>query len=62
VSDNVVPIPTRLTADAAWSRYRREAQRLLDDPGLLIDRRFREQLLLAEMAWRETFERTLRVN
>jgi hypothetical protein len=58
--DNVVTLPTRATADAAWARYQGFAQRLIDDPRLSLDRGFMEQMHLADRAWREAFDRTAR--
>jgi hypothetical protein len=60
VSAKVVTLPTPLTADAAWHRYRRLAARMLADPQLILDRGFREQMHIAELAWKESFERSMR--
>jgi hypothetical protein len=60
VSDNIITLPTRPTADAAWARYQSFAKRLIDDPRLALDRGFMEQMHLADINWRKTFERTLR--
>lgn len=58
--DNVLDLRPRLTADAAWTRYRSFAQRLIDDPRLALDRGFMEQMHLADLAFKATFERTAR--
>jgi hypothetical protein len=58
---NVVTLATPLTANAAWERYRRQAVRLIDDPSLMLDRAFMEQLHLADLAFKATLERMQRV-
>lgn len=42
-------------ADAAWARYQALAVKIIDEPQLLIDRAFRERLLAAELAWKDSF-------
>ena len=58
---NVVTLQPRLNADAAWARYQSFAARLIDDPRLALDRGFMEQLHLADLAFKATFERTARI-
>lgn len=41
--------------DAAWERYASEAKRLVDDPKLIIDRPFRENLARLEREWKRLF-------
>jgi len=55
--DNVVSLPTALNADAAWARYQSFAQRLLDNPRLVVDRGFMEQLHMADAAFKSALER-----
>jgi hypothetical protein len=62
VRDNVITLPTRQSADAAWSRYQSFAQRLIDNPRLALDRGFMEQLHLADIAFKATLERTARAS
>ena len=46
---------TRADVDAAWARYAEEAKKLADDPKLLIDRPFRENLARLEKEWQRLF-------
>jgi hypothetical protein len=49
-------IPTQLAVEAAWTRFQRLAQQLMDQPGLVTDREFWERLLRAEIEWKNAFE------
>jgi hypothetical protein len=51
----VLTFASDMAVDRAWDAYADMAKRLLDDPKLLIDREFREELARRDDRWRKLF-------
>lgn len=49
-------LATPYAAEQAWDRYAGFARRVADNPRLLADRRFHEDMLRAHREFRELFE------
>lgn len=52
----VARLATPYAAEQAWERYAEFARRVADDPRLLADRQFHENMLRAHRQFRELFE------
>jgi hypothetical protein len=50
----VLTLASEAAVDSAWHDYAREAARLADDPRLLCDRAFNEELTRRHEKWRRT--------
>lgn len=60
VMASVAIIPTQLAVDAAWDRYAALCRRLQGNIGLLTDRTFQQEMLIAENEWKEAFSKWLK--
>ena len=49
----VAILPTRQAVDDAWERYAALMRPIVDDPALLLDRPFSEELAIAWADWRD---------
>jgi len=54
-SSNVVPLVTQATLTEAWEMYAEQARQVADDPRLLFDKGFNEELARRHDRWRRLF-------
>ena len=54
---NVTALPTRTNIDQLWDRYSEIARRAVDNPELLIDRKYCEEFASAWTDFRDAYSR-----
>lgn len=55
MSAQIIPIASVRSEDQAWDAYVEKAKLLADNPKLLLDRSFNEDLALRHERWRRLF-------
>jgi hypothetical protein len=55
MSAQILSLASEAAVDSAWQSYVEEAARLADDPRLLCDRAFNEELTRRHERWRRLF-------
>lgn len=57
MSAEIIPLPSRIDADAAWARYSELMRRWVDDEAARLDRGFCEEVTTAWADFRDAFLR-----
>lgn len=52
---NVIPLVRPEALDAAWERFQAQSLRMIEQPRLLADRSFMEELARREREWKRLF-------
>jgi len=55
MSAAVAILPTRITVDDAWERYRTLLAPVIETPEKLLDREYAERIARAEFEWKEVY-------
>lgn len=53
--ENIIELASERAVDAAWAAYSNKAVLLLDQPSLLVDRQFNEELTRLHEHWKKLF-------